>query len=91
MDDDQKWLEAAAGIEQDISYLKAAIRSSLMSGVYSMLEQDIRRLKTVLSVYRKNAAKGVAWPRPDDLFCIQTLPYGAQQISTATRRDFKTA
>jgi hypothetical protein len=91
MDDDQKWLEAAAGIEQDIGYLKAAIGSSLMSGIHSMLEQDIQRLKTVLSVYRKNAAKGIAWPRPDDLFCIQTLPYGAQQISTATRRDFKTA
>jgi len=91
MDDDQKWLEAAAGIEQDIGYLKAAISSSLMSGVYSVLEQDIQSLKTVLSIYRKNAAKGVAWPRPDDLFCIQTLSYGAQQISTATRRDFKTA
>jgi hypothetical protein len=91
MDDDQKWLEAAAGIEQDIGYLKAAIGSRLLSGVPSGLNQDIQRLKTVLSVYRKNAARGVAWPKPDDLYCIHAVPYGAQQISTATRRDFKTA
>jgi hypothetical protein len=77
MDDDQKWLEAAAGIEQDIGY--------------SGLDQDIQRLKTVLSVYKKNAAKGVAWPKPDDLFCIDAVPYGVRQVSTATRRDFKTA
>ena len=87
MDDDQKWLEAAAGIEQDIGYLKAAMGAKAPY----RLEQDIQRLKTVLSVYRKNAAKGVAWPKPDDLFCIQAVPYGVQQVSTATRRDFKTA
>jgi hypothetical protein len=91
MDDDQKWLEAAAGIEQDIGYLKAAMGASLSSEAPFRLEQDIQRLKTVLSVYRKNAAKGVAWPKPDDLFCIQAVPYGVQQVSTATRRDFKTA
>jgi hypothetical protein len=65
MDDDQKWLEAAAAIEQDIIYLKAA----------------------VLGVYRTNAAKGVVFPHPDDLFCIRNLSYGT--IQTATRRDFK--
>lgn len=89
MDDDQKWLEAAFGIEQDIGYLKAAMNLDA-SGAQSSLEQDIQHLKTVLSIYRKNAAKGVAWPKPDDLFCIQ-FPFGARQVSTATRRDFKTA
>jgi hypothetical protein len=87
MDDDQKWLEAAAGIEQDIGYLKAAMNASALSD----LELDIQRLKTVLSVYRKNAAKGVSWPKPDDLFCIQAIPHGARQVATATRRDFKIA
>jgi hypothetical protein len=89
MDDDQKWLLAAAGIEEDISYLKAA----MVSGQWKVapgLDQDIQQLKTVLSVYRKNATKGVAWPKPDDLFCIQTLPYN-KQASTATRKSFKTA
>lgn len=89
MDDDQKWLEAASGIEQDIGYLKAAMGVDA-SETHSRLEQDIQHLRMVLSVYRKNAAKGVAWPKPDDLFCIQ-LPYGARQASTETRRDFKTA
>jgi hypothetical protein len=91
MDDDQKWLEAAAGIEQDIGYLKSAMGASLLSETPSGLEQDIQSLKTVLSIYKKNAAKGVAWPKPDDLFCIHAVPYGVQQVSTATRRDFKTA
>ena len=91
MDDDQKWLEAAAGIEQDIGYLRAAMGANFLSEASSGLEQDIQRLKTVLSVYKKNAAKGVAWPKPDDLFCIDTVPYGVRQVSTATRRDFKTA
>ncbi len=91
MDDDQKWLEAAAGIEQDIGYLKVAMGAGILNGVPSGLEQDIQRLKTVLSVYKKNAAKGVAWPKPDDLFCIHDIPYGAQQVSVATRRDFKIA
>jgi hypothetical protein len=91
MDDDQKWLAAAAGIEQDISYLKAAMHADKSDGTYASLAQDIQYLKTVLAVYRKNAANGVAWPNPDDLFCIHTLPFAPQQISTATRRDFKTA
>jgi len=87
MDDDQKWLAAAAGIEQDIRYLKAALRAGTSTG----LEQDIQYLKTVLAVYKKNAAKGVAWPNPDDLYCINILPFAPRQVSTAMRRDFKTA
>lgn len=91
MDDDQKWLAAAAGIEQDIRYLKAAMSTGKSNGTYATLAQDIQYLKTVLSVYRKNAANGVAWPNPDDLYCIHTPPFAPQQVSTATRRDFKTA
>jgi hypothetical protein len=91
MDDDQKWLEAAAGIEQDIFYLKAAMSAEKRNGIPLGLQKEIRHLKTVLSVYRKNATTGVAFPRPDDLYCITTLSHGARQASTATRRDFKTA
>lgn len=89
MDDNQKWLLAAAGIEEDISYLRAAMLSGQWN-IASDLNQDIQQLKAVLSVYRKNAAKGVAWPKPDDLFCIQTLPYN-KQASTAMRKSFKFA
>ena len=88
MNDDQKWLQAAAGIEQDIHYLLAAIGSGKWN---SALDQEIRSLKMVLGIYRKNASTGVAWPHPDDLYCISHLPYGAQQPAIAMRRDFKTA
>jgi hypothetical protein len=89
MDDNQKWLQAAAGIEEDISYLKAAMASGLWN-FSSRLDQDIQHLKTVLSIYQKNAAKGVSWPQADDLFCIHALPRNNQH-STATRKSFKTA
>ena len=91
MDDDQKWLEAAAAIEQDIHYLKAAIGEGKRNGIPSGLEQEILQLKVVLGVYRKNAAHGVVFPHPDDLYCISTPLYGAQAASTATRRDYKVA
>ena len=87
MDNDQKWLEAAAAIEQDIMYLKAAAADARRNGIPLGLEQEILKLKAVLSVYRTNAANGVTFPQPDDLFCISNLPYGTTQ--TATRRDFK--
>jgi hypothetical protein len=91
MDDDQKWLAAAAGIEQDIRYLKAAMGAGKWDATFTGLDRDIQYLNVVLSVYKKNAATGVAWPNPDDLYCISPLPYGPQQAATATRRDFKTA
>ena len=87
MDDDQKWLEAAAAIEQDIIYLKAATADAERNGIPLGLEQEILQLNAVLVVYRTNAANGVAFPNPDDLFCISNLPYGITK--TATRRDFK--
>ena len=91
MDDDQKWLEAADAIEQDIHYLRAAMGKGKRNGTPSGLEQEILQLKVVLGVYRKNAAHGVVFPHPDDLYCISTPPYGAQTASTATRRDYKVA
>ena len=87
MDDDQKWLEAAAGIEQDILYLRTA---AAKSGGTLGLAKDIERLKVALAVYRKNASTGVRWPSPDDLFCIDSFS-SPQQVSTAMRRDFKLA
>jgi hypothetical protein len=87
MNDDQKWLEAAAAIEQDIIYLKAATADAKKNGIPLGLEQEILELNAVLDVYRTNAANGVAFPNPDDLFCISNLPYGTTK--TATRRDFK--
>jgi len=91
MDDDQKWLEAAAAIEQDIHYLRAAMGEGKGNGIPSGLEREILQLKVVLGVYRKNATHGVVFPHPDDLYCISTLPYGAQAASTAVRRDYKVA
>jgi hypothetical protein len=90
MDDDQKWLEAAAAIEQDICYLKSAMTTGKRNGI-SSLEREIFQLKVVLGVYRKNASTGVAFPNPDDLYCISAFPQGARQASTAMRRSFKTA
>lgn len=91
MDDDQKWLEAAAAIEQDIHYLKAALREGKRNGIPSGLEREIFQLKVVLGVYRKNAAHKVVFPHPDDLYCISALPQGAQAAATATRRDYRIA
>ena len=89
MDDNQKWLEAAAAIEQDIRYLKAAMADAKRNGIPLGLEQDILQLNVVLGIYRTNAASGVAFPQPDDLFCISNLSYGTTPMATATRRNFK--
>lgn len=81
MDDYQKWLEAAAGIQEDIQYLKG-----------SLSPRDLNSLQTALAVYLKNARTGVAWPRPDDLYCIQELGSESQRVvATATRPDYKLA
>jgi hypothetical protein len=88
MNDDQKWLEAAAGIEQDILYLKAASQAGKM--LHGM-EKEIEYLKVALAVYRKNAAAGVPWPSPDDLFCISPASCVPLQVSTGMRCDFKIA
>ncbi len=89
MNDDQKWLEAAAAIEQDIIYFKAAMADAKRNGIPLGLEQEILQLNVVLGIYRTNATNGVVFPNPDDLFCISNLSYEAAQMSTATRRDYK--
>ena len=83
MDDDQKWLEVAAAIEQDIIYLKAAMADAKRNGMLLGLEQEILQLNVVLGLYRTNASSGVAFPHPDDLFCISNLSYGATEASKA--------
>jgi hypothetical protein len=86
MNDDQKWLEAAIALEQDILYLQSAARAS---DVPEILEKEIEYLRVALAVYKKNATAGVPWPSPDDLFCIHTLPSATLQIATSMRRDYK--
>ena len=88
MDDDQKWLEAAAAIEQDIIYLKAAMAGAKRNGVPLSLGQEILQLNVVLDVYRMNAASGVAFPHSDVLFCISNS-YDAANASRSTRQGLK--
>jgi hypothetical protein len=81
MDDYQKWLDAAAGIEQDLEYLR-----------FSLSESDVLQLRVALDIYRKNAAKHTPWPDPDDLYCITMISHGNKaRIATDMRRDYKTA
>lgn len=75
MDDSQKWLEAAAGIEQDLEYLKSALTP-----------EDLQQLRLALALYRQNAAAAVPWPSPDDLYCIQPLQAGPRQRVTVETR-----
>ena len=88
MNDNQKWLEAAAGLEQDILYLKAALQTPAGHHMQS-LQNSLESLRIALAVYKKNAAAGIPWPSPDDLFCIDIL--SGTQISTGMRRQFKIA
>jgi hypothetical protein len=85
MDDNQKWLEAAAAIEKDITYLKAAMADAQRNGIPLCLEQEILQLNVVLGIYRTNSANGVVFPHPDNLFCISDLPYDAVETSEAPR------
>jgi hypothetical protein len=85
MDDNQKWLEAAAAIGKDITYLKAAMADAERNGIPLGLEQEILQLNVVLGIYRTNSANGVAFPHPDNLFCISDLPYDGVETSEAPR------
>jgi hypothetical protein len=89
MNDNQKWLEAAAAIEQDIIYLKAATADAKRNGIPLRLEQEIIQLNVVLDVYRMNAASGVTFPPPDVLFCSSNVPYDAMKASKTTRHGLK--
>ena len=75
MDDNQKWLEAAAGLAQDLEYLKSTLSPA-----------DLQNLRMAMAVYRANAESGVPWPSPDTLYCIQNLHSGSKmQVTTAVR------
>lgn len=89
MDNDQKWLEAAAAIELDIIYLKTAMADAKRNGIPLRLEQEIIQLNVVLDVYHMNAASGVAFPDPDVLFCSSNVPYDAAKASKTTRHGLK--
>ncbi len=88
MNDNEKWLEAAAGLEEDITYLKAALQSASGHAVPG-LKKGIERLKLAVAVFQNNAAAGISWPSPDDLFCIDVL--SAAQVTTGMRRQYKIA
>ncbi len=88
MDDNQKWMEAAAAIEQDIIYLKAAMADAKRNGILLSLGQEILQLNVVLDVYRMNAASGVSFPHSDVLFCISNS-YDAANASRTTRQGLK--
>ena len=91
MDDNQKWLEAAAAIEKDIIYLKAAMADAERNGIPLGLEQEILQLNFVLDIYRTNSANGVAFPHADDLFCIDNLAIDATEMPKAAPRGLKTS
>jgi hypothetical protein len=59
------------------------------NGILLGLEQEILQLNAVLGIYRTNAANGVAFPHPDELFCIGNLPSDAANASKATPRGLK--
>lgn len=86
MDDDQKWLEAAAAIEHDITYLKAAMADAEKNGISLGLEQEILQLNVVLGIYRTNAASSVVFPHPDELLCISNRQHDAKASSAARQR-----
>lgn len=88
MNDNQKWLEAAAAIEQDIIYLKTAMADAKRNGILLSLGQEILQLNVVLDVYRMNAASGVAYPHSDVLFRISNS-YNAPHASRATRHGLR--
>ena len=88
MNDDEKWLEAVAGLEQDILYLRAALKTSTCRAARS-LQESIEQLQMAIAVYKNNAAAGIPWPSPDDLFCINIFSHA--QVATGMRRDFKFA
>jgi hypothetical protein len=78
MTDNQKWLEAAAGLEQDIVYLKSALVTATSQAV-PMLKKGIERLRLAVAVFRSNAAAGMRWPSGAELLSIDL------QSSTALR------
>ncbi len=79
MNHTKKWLAAAAGLEEDIRYLRAALQSS-PSQAASGLKQSIERLQLAVAVFQENAASGMQWPSRGDLFSIHLRPCAAATI-----------
>jgi len=69
MTDHQKWLAAAAGLEQDIVYLKSALVTAT-SQAAPTLKKGIEQLRLAVAVFRSNAAAGRRWPSGAELFSI---------------------
>ena len=88
MNDDQKWLEAASGLEQDILYLKAALVTATSHAVPG-LKNGIEQLKLAVAVFRNNAASGMSWPNPDCLFSIDLRSHAS--VTAGIRRPLKMA
>jgi len=86
MNDNEKWLAAAAGLEEDIAYLRAALQSATRHSALT-LRQSIERLQVAVAVFKGNAASGMHWPSPDDLFCISLG--SCTPVTTSIRRQFK--
>ncbi|HET9837089.1 MAG TPA: hypothetical protein VFR84_02565 [Candidatus Angelobacter sp.] len=88
MNHNEKWLAAAAGLEEDILYLRAALQSASRHAA-SGLRQSIERLQLAVAVFQENAASGMQWPSRDQLFSIHLRPCAA--VTTGLRRPFKFA
>ena len=88
MKDDQKWLEAAAGLEQDILYLKAALVTATSHAVPG-LKNGIERLKLAVAVFKNNAASGMSWPSSEDLLSIDLHSHAP--LTAGIRRQLKLA
>jgi hypothetical protein len=88
MNDEQKWLEAAAGLEQDILYLKAALVTATSHAVPG-LKNGIEQLKLAVAVFKSNADAGTSWPSPDNLFCIDI--HSCARAISGLRGQFKIA
>jgi len=88
MTDNQKWLEAAAGLEQDIVYLKSALVTATSQAV-PMLRKGIERLRLAVVVFRSNAAAGMRWPSGAELLSIDLQSSPAPR--TAMYRPYNAA
>lgn len=88
MTDNQKWLDAAAGLEQDIVYLKSALVTAPTQALPT-LKKGIERLRLAVAVFRKNAAAGMRWPAGAELFSIDL--HSSAALQTGMYRQYSAA
>ena len=88
MTDNQKWLEAAAGLEQDIVYLKSALVTATSQAV-PVLKKGIERLRLAVTVFRSNAAAGMRWPSSAELLSIDLQ--SSTTLRTVMSRQYNVA